>query len=1351
MLNHFDGIKIALASPEQILNRSYGEVKKPETINYRTLKPEPGGLFCEKIFGPQTDWECKCGKYKRVRYKGIVCDRCGVEITRAKVRRERMGHIILAAPVSHIWYLNDSPNYMGLLLDMSPQVVEIILYFSAYVVIDPGDTGLIKKQLLTEMEFREYRERYDYLFGMGRGFKAEMGAEAIKKLLDDINLEQMAKELRRELKTVSGQEKIHAVRRLEVVEAFRTSGNKPSWMVLDVLPVLPPDLRPMVQLDGGRFATSDLNDLYRRVINRNNRLKRLLDLGAPDIIIRNEKKMLQEAVDALIDNGCLASPVTGPGSRPLKSLSDMLRGKQGRFRLNFEKRVDYSGQSVVTVNPELKLFQCGLPKVMALELFKPFIMRELVDRGYADNIKSAKRMVEKGRPEAWSVIKHAVKERPVLLSSRKITFGRLRIQAFEPVLTEGNTIEISPIVATGFNTTFDGDLITVHLPLYPESQAEARILMLSAHNILNPKNGRPVTTPTQDMVMGCYYLTLEKEGAKGEGKVFSSPEEAIHAFNAGIVDMHARIAVDMSPYLKPFIGHPEMRRRPGRKLLMTTVGKLLFNEIFPEDFPYINSPDFTAPSPLKDFILDRGVDVAAVIRDRPLNETVKKGFLGSIVAQCYRRYGSTRTAEILDEIKKVGFTYATRAGITMAIEDIAIPEKKQQILADAKREVGQIERQFLRGFIAEEERYDRVINVWTKAKDDITVELMDTLDSFNPIYMMAHSGARGIVSQITQLAGMHGLTPSFTGHIPIVANYREGFTANEYFSIAYSVRRDMMNSEYCVQNALKLARRLGDVAHGVIIREHDCGTRQGIIVSEIRDGNEVIEGLYDSIYGRFAMTDILDLGSGTLLVAKNELIDDDIADAIVTCGIYEVYIRSALTCKSRHGVCVKCYGHNLATGRVADVGDAVGIVAAQSIGESITQLYRRNSSTDNILTSINRLKELFEARKPKIPAVIAEFDGRVQTVESRWRREIRITTDYGMAKSYSIPYDTRIRVRDDDYVEAGDELTEGFINPHDLLKVKGPRGVLLYLLKEIQLVFRLKDIDINDKHIEVIIRQMLKRVKIEEAGDTDLLPGSLVDGHLFEKVNYEVEEAGGRPAVARLLLLGITNASLSTDSFLSAASTREAKRVLTDAAVKGKVDPLLGLKENIIIGKLIPVGTGMPNYSRVGVLDDHSYMEAELENGTAEYVGLPSSDIQETSYKVCNMWNSPADDLCHWDEDLYYELGMEISWYEDNSGNVVVGKKPQRTMEWAYGIPKGAFTGALPYSEGLAAVRTIIRVEMYGKKGKRVTHKWGYVDYKGTYIIEPKWDWADSFKDGKARVQLGQLYLIINKKGNVVG
>jgi len=1191
-VNNFDALKIGLASPEQIRKWSRGEVKKPETINYRTLKPEREGLFCEKIFGPQKDWECHCGKYKRVRYKGIVCDRCGVEVTRAKVRRERMGHIELAAPVSHIWYFKGIPSRMGLLLDMSPRALEKILYFAAYVVIDPGDTGLMKKQLLTEMEFREYREKYDHLFRIGRGFKAEMGAEAVKKLLQEIDLDEMVKELRNEVRTATGQKKIRAVRRLEVAEAFRKSGNHPAWMILEVIPVIPPDLRPMVQLDGGRFATSDLNDLYRRVINRNNRLKRLLDLGAPDIIVRNEKRMLQEAVDALIDNGRRGRPVTGPGNRPLKSLSDMLKGKQGRFRQNLlGKRVDYSGRSVIVVGPELKLYQCGLPKEMALELFKPFVMKRLVNDGFAHNIKSAKRMVEKVRPEVWDVLEQVIRDHPVLLN-RAPTLHRLGIQAFEPVLVEGRAIKIHPLVCTAYNADFDGDQMAVHVPLSAEAQAEARLLMLSAQNILNPKDGRPVTTPTQDMVIGIYYLTVEKAGATGEGKVFSSPDEAIHAYHTGTVDLHARIAVDVRDFPKPLNSLKGEKKPEDARFFITTVGKLIFNDVFPEDFPYINNPDFTAPVLAEDFIVERGKSIKEIIAGRQLHNAVKQSFLGSIVALCYRKYGNTRTAEILDSIKDLGFVYATRAGITVAITDITIPEIKQEILATAEKDVEQIEQQYRRGLITDEERYDRVIEIWTEAKDKITQELLKTLDAFNPIYMMAHSGARGNISQITQLAGMRGLMADPTGRIidlPIKANFREGLTVLEYFISTHGARKGLADTALKTADSGYLTRRLVDVAQDVIIREEDCGTAHGVTVTEIRDGTEVIESLYDRINGRFAAGDILDPETGELLVAKDEFINEDKAEAIVAKGIKEVDIRSVLTCRTRHGVCVKCYGKNLATGRIVDVGEAVGIIAAQSIGEPGTQLTMRTFHTggvagEDITQGLPRVEELFEARKPKGLALIAEEDGVVEIVETRQRREIRVTPEGGETKSYPIPYGSRLKVKDGERVEAGQELTEGSVNPHDLLRVKGPRGVQIYLLQEVQRVYRLQGVDINDKHIEIIIRQMLKKLKVEDSGDTDLLPGGLVDSFVFEDVNKEVVAQDGEPAVARPVLLGITKASLATDSFLSAASFQETTRVLTDAAIKGKVDPLLGLKENVIIGKLVPAGTGMSRYRNVRVV-----------------------------------------------------------------------------------------------------------------------------------------------------------------------
>jgi DNA-directed RNA polymerase subunit beta' len=1183
-VNNFDALKIGLASSEQIRVWSRGEVKKPETINYRTLKPEREGLFCEKIFGPQKDWECHCGKYKRVRYRGIVCDRCGVEVTRAKVRRERMGHIELAAPVSHIWYFKGIPSRMGLLLDISPRALEKVLYFAAYLIIDPGETYLGKKQLLTEPEYREYRDKYDALFKSGKGFKAEMGAEAIRKLLAEINLEEMATELRSELKSSSGQKRVRAIRRLEVVEAFRQSGNNPSWMVLDVIPVIPPDLRPMVQLDGGRFATSDLNDLYRRVINRNNRLKRLLDLGAPDIIVRNEKRMLQEAVDALIDNGRRGRPVTGPGNRPLKSLSDMLKGKQGRFRQNLlGKRVDYSGRSVIVVGPELKLYQCGLPKEMALELFKPFVMKRLVIGGLAHNIKSAKRMVEKVRPEVWDVLEEVITDHPVLLN-RAPTLHRLGIQAFEPVLVEGRAIQIHPLVCSAYNADFDGDQMAVHVPLSAEAQAEARLLMLSAHNILNPKDGRPVTTPTQDMVLGCYYLTMEKEGAQGEGRYFAYPEEATMAYNLGYLDLQARIFIRASGFKgRDFSRH--------KKYLLTTPGKIIFNEVFPSDFQYINNADFEESLPEQSFIMLKGVDPAKVLRETPRNRAVKKDFLGELIFRCYRKYGNTHTAEILDKIKKIGFHFATRAGVTVGVVDIKVPENKKEILRDAEEKVEITEKQYERGLITEKERYDRVIEVWSNAKEEVTRSLMASMDESNPIFMMAHSGARGNESQITQLAGMRGLMADPTGRIidiPIKANFREGLTVLEYFNSTHGARKGLADTALKTADSGYLTRRLVDVVQDVIVREDDCGTGQSSGLSEYEEDENNLSDNVDRITGRFAMEPVFHPETGEKIVDANQIISEEALQQILKHKITEVRFRSVLTCKTRHGVCVKCYGRNLATGKVVDVGEAVGIIAAQSIGEPGTQLTMRTFHTggvagDDITQGLPRVEELFEARKPKGQSLISEISGLVAVEETRYKREIKVESEHGETRIYAIPYGARIRVQGGQMVNAGDELTEGSINPHELLKVKGVRGVQVHLLQEVQRVYRMQGVDINDKHMEVIIRQMLKKVKVEDPGDTDLLPGGIIDNFLFEEINAMVENEGGQPALARPLLLGITKASLATESFLSAASFQETTRVLTEASIKGKQDRLLGLKENVIIGKLIPAGTGMPRYRNIKV------------------------------------------------------------------------------------------------------------------------------------------------------------------------
>jgi DNA-directed RNA polymerase subunit beta' len=1144
-------MRIGLASPEQIRAWSSGEVKKPETINYRTLKPERDGLFCERIFGPNRDWECHCGKYKRVRYKGIVCDRCGVEVTRSKVRRERLGHIELAAPVSHIWYFKGIPSRMGLLLDVSPRSLEKVLYFVSYIVVDPGDTPLMKKQLLTEAEYREYRDKY------GNKFVASMGAEAIKTLLEEIDLDELAEELRAELKETSGQRKVRAIRRLEVVEAFKHSGNRPEWMILDVIPVIPPELRPMVQLDGGRFATSDLNDLYRRVINRNNRLKRLLDLGAPDIIVRNEKRMLQEAVDALIDNGRRGRPVTGPGNRPLKSLSDMLKGKQGRFRQNLlGKRVDYSGRSVIVVGPELKMHQCGLPKEMALELFKPFVMKRLVDEGFAHNIKSAKRMVERVRPEVWDVLEEVIKEHPVLLN-RAPTLHRLGIQAFEPVLVEGRALQIHPLVCTAYNADFDGDQMAVHVPLSAEAQAEARLLMLASQNILNPKDGRPVVTPTQDMVLGAYYLTVEKDGAKGEGKVFKDYAEVCLAYEAGTIDLHAKIKVRMDG-----------------EYLETTAGRLIFhNEVpIPKELGF-------------------------------RNQEIGKKALGEIVASCYQKLGYAKTAKMLDGIKRIGFKYSTKAGITIGITDIQIPAAKKEILGSTEEQVDKIEQQYRRGLITEEERYQKVTSLWSKATEQLTDSLMKSLDKFNPVFMMAKSGARGNVQQIRQLAGMRGLMADPSGRIidlPIKANFREGLTVLEYFISTHGARKGLADTALRTADSGYLTRRLVDVAQDVIVREEDCGVTSGIHITEITDGNEVIEKLEERLVGRYAAEDIVDPNTGEIIVKHNSMITEDDAAKVKAAGIKKVAIRSVLTCKTRHGVCSKCYGRNLATGGRTEIGEAVGIIAAQSIGEPGTQLTMRTFHTggvagDDITQGLPRVEELFEARKPKGQAIISEVDGQVEITENKGRRIVIVTADDGERHEYQVPYGSRLKVQNDDRVEAGDELTEGSVNPHDLLKVKGVRGVQLYLLREVQRVYRLQGVDINDKHIEVIVRQMLRKVKVEDPGDTMLLPGGIIDLFEFEEENNRVIELGGQPAVARPVLLGITKASLATDSFLSAASFQETTRVLTEAAIKGKVDPLLGLKENVIIGKLIPAGTGMSRYRNIKViaLDDQEEQQEE--------------------------------------------------------------------------------------------------------------------------------------------------------------
>ncbi len=1163
-LNNFDAIRIGLASPEKIREWSRGEVKKPETINYRTLKPERDGLFCERIFGPTRDWECHCGKYKRIRYKGIVCDRCGVEVTRSKVRRERMGHIELAAPVSHIWYFKGIPSRMGLLLDMSPRALEKVLYFASYVVIDPGQTPLSKKQILNEKEFRDSIEKF------GNNFRAGMGAESIKELLIEIDMDALAKELRSELEDTSGQKKIRAIKRLEVAEAFRSSGNKPEWMVLDVVPVIPPELRPMVQLDGGRFATSDLNDLYRRVINRNNRLKRLLDLGAPEIIVRNEKRMLQESVDALIDNGRRGRPVTGPGNRPLKSLSDMLKGKQGRFRQNLlGKRVDYSGRSVIVVGPDLKLFQCGLPKEMALELFKPFVMKRLVEKGLAHNIKSAKRMVERVRNEVWDVLEEVIKEHPVLLN-RAPTLHRLGIQAFEPVLVEGRALKLHPLVCTAYNADFDGDQMAVHVPLSAEAQAEARFLMLSANNLLKPQDGKPVTVPTQDMVLGSYYLTVEKENALGEGKIFAMPEEAMMAYDNGYLSLHARIKVRVTKNVGG------VRKT---KLIETTVGKLIFNQAVPQNLGFVerDTPDGIF-NPEVDFLVGRKE-------------------LARIIERCIKVNGAHKTALVLDDIKNLGFRYSTKGAVTIGISDMIIPEIKQKYLEETDKKVEMITKQYRRGMITEDERKNAVVNAWNKTTEDVKNALIASMDKFNPVYMMSNSGARGNVNQIRQLAGMRGLMADTSGEtieIPIRSNFREGLNVLEYFISTHGARKGLADTALRTADSGYLTRRLVDVSQDVIVREIDCETDEGITVFDIVSSGEKIEGLEERLTGRYAAEDIIHPGTNEVIVKHHQLIDEKLADKIIEAGIKKAKIRSVLTCRAKTGVCAKCYGLNLATGEECNVGEAVGIIAAQSIGEPGTQLTMRTFHTggvagDDITQGLPRVEELFEARKPKGLAIISEINGTVALKETKKKREVAVTNESGESHTYLIPYGSRLKVSDGDILEAGDELTEGSVNPHDILKIKGIHPVQSYLLREVQKVYRLQGVDINDKHIEVIVRQMLRKVKVDEAGDTSLLPGSLVDMFEYEKENEKSEKSGLREAEGKRTLLGITKASLATDSFLSAASFQETTRVLTEAAIKGKIDPLLGLKENVIIGKLIPAGTGM-----------NIYRDIELESGAQQ-------------------------------------------------------------------------------------------------------------------------------------------------------
>jgi DNA-directed RNA polymerase subunit beta' len=1179
-VNNFEYMKIGLASPDKIRSWSFGEVKKPETINYRTLKPEKDGLFCERIFGPTKDWECHCGKYKRVRYKGVVCDRCGVEVTRAKVRRERMGHIELAAPVSHIWYFKGIPSRMGLVLDMSPRALEEVIYFASYVVTETGDTPLEKKQLLSEKEFRAYREKY------GNTFQAAMGAEAIKKLLSDIDLNKEVNFLKEELKTSQGQRRTRAIKRLEVLEAFRNSGNEPSWMILDVLPVIPPELRPMVQLDGGRFATSDLNDLYRRVINRNNRLKRLLDLGAPSIIVQNEKRMLQEAVDALIDNGRRGRPVTGPGNRPLKSLSHMLKGKQGRFRQNLlGKRVDYSGRSVIVVGPNLKMYQCGLPKEMALELFKPFVMKELVEKGLAHNIKSAKRKIERVQPEVWDVLESVIKEHPVLLN-RAPTLHRLGIQAFEPTLVEGRAIRLHPLVCTAYNADFDGDQMAVHVPLSAEAQAEARLLMLAAQNILNPKDGKPVVTPSQDMVLGNYYLTLERKGAIGEGMVFKDTNEALIAYQNGYVHLHTRVAVHAGS-----LNNVTFTEEQNQQLLLTTVGKLIFNEILPKSFPYINEPtkrNLEEKTPEKYFV-SKGANVLEAITSQELIDPFKKKILGNIIAEVFKKFKITETSKMLDRMKNLGFRYSTKAGITVGVSDIVVLPEKQDILTDAQAKVDNVLKQFRRGLITEEERYDRVISIWSAAKDVIQGKLMDTLDRSNPIFMMSDSGARGNASNFTQLAGMRGLMANPAGRIielPIKSSFREGLTVLEYFISTHGARKGLADTALKTADSGYLTRRLVDVAQDVIVRDDDCGTDRGLHIRALKDGTEVIEALEERLIGRYARKTIKHPETNEIIVKENDLITEDLATTIVEAGVEDAWIRSAFTCNTRHGVCKKCYGRNLATGSEVEVGEAVGIIAAQSIGEPGTQLTMRTFHTggvagDDITQGLPRIQELFEARNPKGQAVISEIDGVVTAInEVRDKQQEIVIQGEVESRSYTAPYSARLKVTEGQEINRGQELTEGSIDPKELLKVKDMTSVQEYLLREVQKVYRMQGVEIGDKHVEVMVRQMLRKVRVMDAGDTDVLPGSLLDVHQFTDANTKVLLQGGMPATGRPVLLGITKASLETDSFLSAASFQETTRVLTDAAIKGKRDELLGLKENVIIGKLVPAGTGMSRYRK---------------------------------------------------------------------------------------------------------------------------------------------------------------------------
>ena len=1169
-LEIFDKIQIGLASDDKIREWSKGEVKKPETINYRTLKPEKDGLFCEKIFGPTKDWECHCGKYKRIRYKGIICDRCGVEVTKSKVRRERMGHIELASPVAHIWYFKGIPSRIALLLDISPRNLEKVIYFASYIVLDKGTSGLTKCQVLTEKEYRDAEEKY------GRGsFTAKMGAEAIRTLLKEVDLEKLSEKVKKEIEKSTEQKRAKLVKRLDTIESFRISGNKPEWMIMNVVPVIPPEIRPMVQLDGGRFATSDLNDLYRRVINRNNRLKRLLELGAPEIIVRNEKRMLQESVDALIDNGRRGRPVTGAGNRPLKSLSDMLKGKQGRFRQNLlGKRVDYSGRSVIVVGPELKIYQCGLPKEMAIELFKPFVMKELVGRGLAHNIKNAKRMVEKLRPEVWDILEEVIQDHPVMLN-RAPTLHRLGIQAFEPVLVEGRAIKLHPLVCTAFNADFDGDQMAVHVPLSPEAQAEARYLMLSVNNLLKPQDGKPVTVPTQDMILGSYYLTMEVEGEPGEGMHFIDEDEVLLAYQNGDLGLHARVKVRITR---------NVNGEDVTRTIETTAGKIIFNQGIPQDLGFV---DRTKPE--NEF-------------QKEINFPVMKKNLGTIIAKCIDVHGLNVTADVLDYIKTLGYKYATKGAFTVSVADVAVPESKKEILEAADKEVENIAKQYKRGLITNDERYEAVIKVWEKATDDVTEAMKNNFDELNPIFMMAHSGARGNMSQLRQIAGMRGLMANTSGkavEIPIKPCFREGLDALEYFISSHGARKGLADTALRTADSGYLTRRLVDVSQDIIVREHDCGTNEYIDVTDIKDGNQIIEKLHERLVGRYAFENIVNPQTGELIVDNNTLISADIADKIVEAGFTSVKVRSALGCKTKHGVCAKCYGMGLATRKEVNIGEAVGIIAAQSIGEPGTQLTMRTFHTGgvaggDITQGLPRVEELFEARKPKGVAVISEISGKVSIADSKKRKEVTVTGEDN-AKTYLISFGSKLRVRDGDEIEAGEAITEGSINPSEILAIKGPEGVFKYLTSEVQKVYRNQGVDINDKHIEVIGRQMLKRVKIEDPGDTKLFAGSLIDRNELEEINSKMKEEGLREATGSRVLLGITKASLATESFLSAASFQETTRVLTEAAIKGKRDSLIGLKENVIIGKLIPAGTGMPNYKNVIARAENEKQEETVE------------------------------------------------------------------------------------------------------------------------------------------------------------